>query len=219
MEDNASSDSDRAVQLKQIQKRLCDGVIKLKDECNKLVQQSEGYLHQWWSEVKSRTIDLSSFLCVQKLKVCCEFGHFGADCTPCRGYPQDVCSGHGNCNGNGTRSGTGACECEIGYSGDICSNCSHGFYLEPSPHSPSSNKCLPCDSSCLGHCRFKGPKGCEVCKDGYIWDEGYGCLDVDECLELGYNPCSSNSFCVNNEGSFRCFSKYSSVKKIKLKVI
>lgn len=68
-------------------------------------------------------------------------------------------------------------------------------------------KCIACDSSCFKHCRFAGPKGCEVCRDGYIWDEEYGCLDIDECIQLGYNPCHSNSFSVNNEGSYRCFGK------------
>ena len=201
-EDNSNPDS--ISPLTEIQGRLCDGVVKLREECNEFVKQSDSLLHQWWTNLRTRAVDLSSFLCVEQLKVCCEFGHFGLDCTPCKGYPHEICNRHGNCNGNGTRSGTGICECEIGYTGETCSQCSHGFYLEQS----ESLKCLPCDSSCLGHCRFKGPKGCEVCKDGYIWDEGYGCLDVDECLELGYNPCSSNSFCVNNEGSFRCFSKY-----------
>jgi hypothetical protein len=28
---------------------------------------------------------------------------------------------------------------------------------------------------------------------------------VDECLELGYNPCHGNTFCVNTEGSYTCF--------------
>lgn len=69
-------------------------------------------------------------------------------------------------------------------------------------------QCEPCDKSCLSFCRAKGPKGCEVCRDGYSWDPDYGCLDIDECHELGYNPCQKNSFCINTEGMYDCFGKH-----------
>ena len=85
--------------------------------------------------------------------------------------------------------------------------CAKGFYLsEPTEDNPDTS-CEICDKSCLTFCRGKGPKGCEVCRDGYSWDPDYGCLDVDECHELGYNPCQRNSFCVNTEGQYECFGE------------
>ncbi|WAR04750.1 MLP-like protein [Mya arenaria] len=42
---------------------------------------------------------------------------------------------------------------------------------------------------------------CSPCPDGYL-DVDDKCLDVNECTTA--NPCSSNSVCVNTEGSYRC---------------
>lgn len=69
-------------------------------------------------------------------------------------------------------------------------------------------KCLPCDKSCAFHCRSKGPRGCEVCKIGYFWDNEFGCVDIDECIEMKRSPCKKNTFCVNTEGSYFCYGKF-----------
>jgi hypothetical protein len=61
---------------------------------------------------------------------CCP-GKYGVACTQCPGswFQGDayiepsvltVCSGHGNCDGDGTAGGTGACACARGYSGGGC---------------------------------------------------------------------------------------------------
>lgn len=49
--------------------------------------------------------------------------------------------------------------------------------------------------------------GCNDCKDGWVYmGEGKGCVDIDECLEQ--DVCTSQQFCVNNDGSYSCLSKY-----------
>lgn len=48
--------------------------------------------------------------------------------------------------------------------------------------------------------------GCNDCKDGWVYmGEGKGCVDIDECLEQ--DVCTSQQFCVNNDGSYSCLSK------------
>lgn len=49
--------------------------------------------------------------------------------------------------------------------------------------------------------------GCNECKDGWVYmGEGEGCVDIDECLEQ--DVCTSQQFCINNDGSYSCLSKY-----------
>ena len=91
---------------------------------------------------------------------------------------------------------------------DELTECPKGFFLTEPMGQDEKPQCEPCDKSCLSFCRAKGPKGCEVCRDGYSWDPDYGCLDIDECHELGYDPCQRNSFCINTEGMYDCFGKY-----------
>ena len=69
-------------------------------------------------------------------------------------------------------------------------------------------QCLQCDDSCASTCHSLGPKGCHVCKNGYNWDDDHGCMDIDECnntVEL--NPCKFNSYCINTQGSYKCYRK------------
>ncbi|MFT6398736.1 MAG: hypothetical protein ACJAYU_003498 [Bradymonadia bacterium] len=48
----------------------------------------------------------------------CGVGYFGADCAECPGGADNVCFGRGTCDdGN---EGTGACECEPRYGGELC---------------------------------------------------------------------------------------------------
>lgn len=51
-----------------------------------------------------------------------------------------------------------------------------------------------------------GSYSCE-CSPNFQWDGNYGsvCRDVNECVELGTNPCGPNSLCTNIPGSFQCF--------------
>lgn len=45
---------------------------------------------------------------------------------------------------------------------------------------------------------------CRVCADGWLMQpENGGCIDVDECA-TGRHQCTSNQFCINNDGSYKC---------------
>ncbi|RWS29808.1 cysteine-rich with EGF-like domain protein 2 [Leptotrombidium deliense] len=98
--------------------------------------------------------------------------------------------------------------CPPGTFGQSCAPCpGHPDNISGENETTNIPDCQACHSSCSGHCRDKGPKGCEVCKEGYLWDNDYGCMDIDECVELNHNPCKGNTFCVNTEGSHECFRK------------
>lgn len=64
------------------------------------------------------------------------------------------------------------CRCHTGYIGDLCDQCKVGYYNDTAGH---SWQCSKCDKSCKGHCREAGPKGCEVCADGYQYSVEFGC--------------------------------------------
>ena len=45
---------------------------------------------------------------------------------------------------------------------------------------------------------------CE-CYPGYKYDEAsHQCIDDNECLSGGKNPCKGNAKCINTPGSFEC---------------
>ncbi len=142
------------------------------------------------------------------MKACCPEGHYGPNCEPCLGFPDNVCNNRGYCSGNGSRDGSGQCVCNTGFKGINCNQCDKKFYQKIN-ESSDELICNPCDNSCADSCRSGGPKGCLVCKNGYIWDNDYGCYDINECLDIGVDPClsESNTFCVNTEGSFHCYRK------------
>lgn len=39
-------------------------------------------------------------------------------------------------------------------------------------------------------------------------DVEQGCMDINECVVDDKEPCGSNQFCVNNEGSYSCLGVY-----------
>lgn len=45
--------------------------------------------------------------------------------------------------------------------------------------------------------------GCNSCAAGWIKDNEKGCVDVNECA-ASLPVCSSQQFCVNTEGSYKC---------------
>lgn len=64
--------------------------------------------------------------------------------------------------------------------------------------------CVPCSNACGNEgCFGAGPKSCRTCRSGWIMDSDSGCVDLNECGSKT-NPCTSNQFCVNNEGSYSC---------------
>lgn len=53
----------------------------------------------------------------------CPEGYYGPNCAPCPGTVvySAACDGHGICNGDSTRSGTGQCSCDDNWTGNDCS--------------------------------------------------------------------------------------------------
>ena len=119
-----------------------------------------------------------------------------------RSQSGQICSGNGKCKGAGTRKGNGKCACEKGYKGDLCNECSLGFY--ESYKDAEKLLCSECHKSCRGHCTGAGPKACASCKAGYLMQTEHGCQDIDECHN-DTPPCQGNQFCVNTDGSHKCF--------------
>ena len=152
--------------------------------------------------------DLKVWLCVEKLKVCCAEGYFGADCKPCSkiGSNGKLCSGRGKGKGSGTRKGNGQCTCDKGYSGQTCDQCAQGYFSQDT--SDNDNLvCNICHKSCLDRCTGPGPTQCLACKPGYLLDTERGCHDHDECAAAAKaksDICAKDKFCVNTEGSYRC---------------
>ena len=115
--------------------------------------------------------------------------------------------------GEGTRKGNGACQCDRGYSGEICDNCGIGFYKADDSDTKKELKCLTCHKACLDQCTGPEPKQCLACRKGYLLNTEFGCLDIDECSEATNSKqalCHENEFCVNTEGSYKC-SKVSTI--------
>jgi hypothetical protein len=60
-----------------------------------LAEETEQYIDEWWFQRQDE--DLHKFLCIDTLKYCCPDDHYGADCKPCPGFPNNVCNKSGKC--------------------------------------------------------------------------------------------------------------------------
>ncbi|XP_050680022.1 cysteine-rich with EGF-like domain protein 2 [Leptidea sinapis] len=181
------------VRLVEIQENLCSELNHYKDECYSLAEEVEAFVEKWW--LGNNALDLYSWLCIETIKYCCPKNHFGPSCTPCpRDTNNSICNNHGTCNGDGTRKGNGDCKCYTGYSGQFCSMCARNYFLFESV-------CKPCHKSC-DKCYGEGNKNCIDCALGWKLEDGM-CTDINEC-SLNNIVCSSDQFCINNEGSFYC---------------
>ena len=62
----------------------------------------------------------------------CGIGFFGNVCTRCPGeaYITAQCSGHGECGGSGTTTGSGDCDCDEGYQGGGCGTCAPLYFQD-----------------------------------------------------------------------------------------
>lgn len=197
-------------------KLFFNNLILLILKCRSLAEDNFEKLSYWWkNDLKSNEFNEDSknvifgLVCIDLLKVCCPDGYFGADCVPCSGYPDHICSNNGKCAGAGTRLGNGHCICKKGYQGENCSSCDKSYFLNTTLYELNHTlQCLPCDPSCAETCFSSGPRGCHVCKNGFSWDSEYGCFDIDECSPGYPNSCQKNSFCINTEGSYQCYRNY-----------
>ncbi|VDD84285.1 unnamed protein product [Mesocestoides corti] len=165
----------------------------------------EGFVEVFWSDKlrtgQSNVNDITRALCIETLKFCCPWNKFGADCSDCG--PCFVENGY--CDGNGTRSGTGVCQCKQGYAGKSCGQCDHLTHFQ-SDSIDGIVQCTPCHPACAGGCSDVTPSSCVSCSKGYQavkTDDGIICADVDECSN-GSSPCKWGTYCVNDEGSYYC---------------
>lgn len=75
--------------------------------------------------------------------------------------------------------------------------CAEGF--APKPEDPSRCEMFCNASSCPADCDPNTPDFC-LCPEGFILDEGYICVDIDECSQ---GECFQNE-CRNLPGSYEC---------------
>lgn len=195
------------VRLVEVQEGLCSELRKNQDECYMLAEEAEQVLEKWWFNEDPNGADLYTWLCIDTLKNCCPSNHFGEFCKPCPlDKENNICSGHGKCDGEGTRQGSGSCICQRGFIGDYCKECDKNFYAVDS-------SCKPCHKACDG-CSSTGPAACHRCKSGWELEQTSNtCIDIDECLLESL--CKTNQFCVNKEGSYKCKSCDSSCNTCK----
>lgn len=171
-------------------------------------------LESWFFSERKKDKDegssLFEYLCSVQLSVCCPAGHYGPECLPCPGHPNEICNDRGFCQGNQTREGTGKCVCHKQYSGDTCEQCADGHFSNENITTKTGDvlprECKSCDRSCSS-CHSRGPRGCLVCRAGYLMDHESGCIDIDECRAAEVNPCTDGQYCINTHGSFNCYRK------------
>ncbi|KAM5281542.1 protein disulfide isomerase CRELD1 isoform 1-T1 [Ctenodactylus gundi] len=226
-EEKLSKYRDSETRLVEVLESVCS---KSDFECHRLLELSEELVERWWFHKQQEAPDLFQWLCSDSLKLCCPAGTFGPSCLPCPGGTEKPCSGYGKCEGEGTRGGSGHCDCQAGYSGEACGQCSLGYFEAERNAShlvcsacfgpcarcsgpEESNclqcrkgwalhhlKCVDCARACLG-CMGAGPGRCKRCSAGYQ-QVGSKCLDVDECETA---VClGDNEQCENTEGAYRC---------------
>ncbi|XP_025020634.1 cysteine-rich with EGF-like domain protein 1 isoform X2 [Python bivittatus] len=180
---------------------VLEGVCSTTDfACHQLLEQSEEHVERWWFHEQQQHPDFFQWLCMDTLKLCCPSGTYGPDCHTCPGGTQKPCSGYGQCDGEGTRGGTGLCMCQTGYGGPFCSECGDGYY--EAARNDSHLVCAECYRAC-GRCSGPEDSSCLRCKRGWTLHDRR-CIDIDECgTEMAH--CRSNQFCVNTEGSYECW--------------
>ncbi|CAD6194618.1 unnamed protein product [Caenorhabditis auriculariae] len=177
------------------------GISELEFKCASQMENHEELIEQYYYE--HQAANMSTWLCITNLKLCCPDQHFGKDCEKCPGVQEGApaCFGRGSCHGDGSREGTGKCKCEEGYIGNQCRHCDSDFF--ETEKTPTSILCKKCYEGCTGGCTGEGPKGCSRCRNGWTLHEAHGCVDVNEC-ESGEACSKDNERCENSIGSFSC---------------
>ncbi|XP_072454637.1 protein disulfide isomerase CRELD1 [Notamacropus eugenii] len=195
-EEKLSKYKDSETRLVEVLEAVCS---KSDFECHRLLEQSEELVETWWFHKQHQAPDLFQWLCMDSLKVCCPPGTYGPSCLACPGGTEKPCSGNGHCDGEGTRQGSGRCDCQPSYGGPTCAQCGDGYY-----EATRNSSHLVCEA-CFGPCsRCSGPKegNCLRCKQGWALHQ-QKCVDIDECgTEMA--TCRANQFCVNTDGSYEC---------------
>lgn len=208
------------IDLERIKKTVCREIISDidRENCRSFFFSNINKIREWKQQNERSTqltqMSFLDFVCIKELKLCCPHRAYGPRCTKC-----PACGPNQHCHGEGTRTGNGSCVCKSGHSKPpACATCLPGYYMDyvrssaiPSSANDNSNEaeqqallCKPCHRSCK-FCRKAGPLGCEVCQKGFTWVQGFGCSDVDECVQSKKKICGENTFCVNTEGSYFCY--------------
>lgn len=218
-EEKLGSYATSEVRLVEIQENICKDIEEGRDQCYALHEEYDSMIEDWWLKHQTTNADLYEYLCVKYAKKCCSEGHFGVDCLPCPGFPDNMCNGNGKCKGSGTRKGNGKCLCDEGYGGDLCDSCADGYFQ--AYKDDKMLMCSKCHASCEGGCTNAGPKGtkllvynriklnifyivaCIKCGPGWLMNNEKECLDMNEC-SAPKPICSPLQFCVNTEGSYKC---------------
>lgn len=207
--------SDR-IDLDKIKKTICREIVSDHDRerCRSFYFSYQPTILKWKQATTEKTasnysgrpalVSFFDFVCIREHKFCCPSQSYGPKCMKC-----PKCAPNEFCHGEGTRIGNGTCICKEGHTGLQCNTCLPGYYFDKEalkfPEDSSKRiVCKKCHRSCQ-YCRLGGPKGCEVCQEGFSWQPGYGCLDVDECVKSGNKICGPKTFCVNTEGSYFCY--------------
>jgi len=182
--------------LLEILENVCDKDSS-KDSCHAMVEEYEDEIESFWFKKQNELTELETHLCNNVVKVCCPTGKFGETCEECPGASTNPCFGRGTCNGSATRGGTGKCDCNSEYTGELCDECSDGYY-----DAYGNSTCKSCHETCESTCTDGTNKGCDKCKDGYVDKSDEGCVDVDECEDA--NICEEGKFCINKMGTHVC---------------
>lgn len=156
-EEKLGTYSQSEIRLVEIEEKLCSDVEEGRDQCYSMLEQFDDEIEEWWFKKQKEQPDLYDYFCVEKLKFCCPDKHFGKECTPCPGFPDNVCSNNGKCKGSGTRKGNGQCSCDIGYKGDTCESCADNYF--ESYKDENKLMCSKCHVACEDGCTKAGPKG------------------------------------------------------------
>lgn len=156
-EEKLGSYSQSEVRLVETQELVCADVEEGKDQCYAFNEQYDSIIEDWWFNYQLKEENLFQFLCIDNIKICCPDLHYGPNCLPCLGYPDQVCSNNGKCKGSGTRKGNGKCSCDTEYDGEKCDQCASNYY--ESYRDNNKLLCSKCHVSCEGQCAKEGPTG------------------------------------------------------------
>ncbi len=175
----------------------------LDEKAANFLSEIENDVEEFWaSKLRSGLSTVQQMedeFCVQRLHLCCPWNTFGSECKTCNSCTEN----RGNCDGNGTRAGSGECVCKSGYTGPSCAQCNALTHFQSET---DSSVCTPCNPACSGGCTDDSAASCVKCADGYEVSETEGvtsCVDIDECSNQTAK-CDPGTFCTNSEGSFSC---------------
>lgn len=119
-------------------------------DCQTFVEKHEDHMLDWFKNKQTDTEapGLFEHVCVVHAQSCCYEDEFGPECQECPRNWGDVCSGNGDCDGAGTRAGTGKCKCDLQYEGELCDKCGVGYYETARNESSVTCEGLKCSSFC-----------------------------------------------------------------------